>query len=83
MYFTYIIQSTKNNSWYYGSTDNLDGRLYEHNAGQNKSTKNKDPWKLIFKRPFETRLEALRFELKLKSLKNKNFIGKEYSEFFT
>ena len=65
MYFTYIIQSNKNNTWYYGSTDNLDRRLYEHNAGQNKSTKNKGAWKLILKRPFESRLEALRFELKL------------------
>jgi len=82
MYFTYIIQSTKNNSWYYGSTDNLDRRVNEHNTGQNKSTKNKGPWKLIFKRPFETRLEAVRFEMKLKKLRNKKFIKKEYSIFF-
>jgi putative endonuclease len=68
--------------WYYGHTDNLERRLLEHNTGQNKSTKNKGPWEVIFVRGFETKIEANRFELKLKKLKNKRYIRKEYSEYF-
>ncbi len=68
--------------WYYGHTDDLKRRVKEHNTGQNKSTKNKGPWELIFAREFESKLEANRFELLLKSLRNKNYIQKEYSAYF-
>ncbi|MBP9583175.1 MAG: GIY-YIG nuclease family protein, partial [Ignavibacteriaceae bacterium] len=57
-------------------------RFAEHNSGQNKSTKNKGPWKLIFLKQFDNNLEANRFELNLKKLRNKNFIENEYAEFF-
>ena len=82
LYVTYIISSLKNNKWYYGHTDNITRRLLEHNSGLNKSTKNKGPWKLIFLRYFSKKIEANRFELKLKSLKNKEYIKREFSEFF-
>ncbi|MFN3871994.1 MAG: GIY-YIG nuclease family protein [Ignavibacterium sp.] len=81
-YFTYIIESVSNRSWYIGHTNNITRRLEEHNSGENISTKNKGPWKLIFLRSFDSNLEANRFELKLKKLKNKNFIRREYSDFF-
>ena len=81
-YFTYIIESTKSDNWYYGHTDDIFRRIREHNSGQNISTKNKGLWNLIFVRPFETKVEATRFELKLKRLKNKGYIKKEFSEFF-
>lgn len=71
LYFTYIIESSKSGKWYYGHTDNTERRLWEHNSGQNISTRNKGPWKMIFLWSFETELEAIRFELKLKKLKNK------------
>ncbi|AFH49900.1 Putative URI domain endonuclease [Ignavibacterium album JCM 16511] len=81
-FYTYIIESLSDQSWYIGHTNNIERRLEEHNSGENKSTRAKRPWKLIFLRKFETNLEANRFELKLKKLRNKNFIRKEYSEFF-
>ncbi len=56
--------------------------MIEHNTGQTKSTKNKGPWKLIFKRPFDTKLEANKFELELKKLKNKEYIKYKYQQFF-
>lgn len=56
--------------------------MNEHNSGQNKSTKGKGPWKLIFVKRFDTKLEANRFELRLKKLRNKEFIEKEFSEYF-
>jgi putative endonuclease len=81
-YYTYIIESTTNQRWYIGHTNNIDRRLDEHNSGQNNSTKGKGPWKLIFLKEFDNNLDANRFELKLKKLRNKKFIKDEYSEFF-
>ena len=81
-YYTYIIESITNQRWYIGHTNDIDRRLSEHNSGQNKSTKGKGPWKLIFLKSFDNNLDANKFELKLKKLRNKKFIKTEYTEFF-
>ena len=81
-YYTYIIESITNQRWYIGHTNDIDRRLSEHNSGQNKSTKGKGPWKLIFLKRFDSNLDANRFELRLKRFRNKKFIKTEYTEFF-
>ncbi|MBK7378460.1 MAG: GIY-YIG nuclease family protein [Ignavibacteriales bacterium] len=82
IFYTYIIESLKNHNWYIGHTHNIHRRLVEHNSGQNKSTMNIAPWELIFLMNFDTNVEANRFEIKLKKIRNKDFIRKEYSDFF-
>ncbi len=82
IFYTYIIESLKTHNWYIGHTNYINRRLVEHNSGQNKPTKNKGPWKLIFLVDFETNVEANRFEIKLKKIRNKDFIKKDYSDFF-
>ena len=37
---------------------------------------------LIFKRPFDSRMEAIKFEAKLKRLRNKAYTLKEYRQYF-
>jgi len=81
-YYTYIIESVISQRWYIGHTYDIERRLTEHNSGQNKSTRGKGPWKLIFSRIFDNNLDTNRFELILKKLRNKKFIRNEYSEFF-
>ncbi|WP_170827371.1 GIY-YIG nuclease family protein [Roseivirga sp. 4D4] len=81
-HYTYILESSTNGRWYYGHSANVEQRLIQHNNGQNKSTRNKGPWRLIFIREFENRLEANRFELYLKKLKNKSYIKREYTRYF-
>ena len=81
-YYTYIIESITNQRWYIGHTNDIDRRLSEHNSGQNKSTKGKGPWKLIFLKRFDSNLDANRFELRLKRFRNKKFIKIEYTGFF-
>ena len=81
-YFSYIIESEKSKRWYYGHSIDLERRVIEHNTGQTKSTKNKGPWKLIFKRQFDSKLEAIKFELELKKLKNKEYIKYKYQQYF-
>ena len=81
-YYTYIIESLTSFHWYIGHSNDIQRRLTEHNSGQNKSTRGKGPWKLIFLKRFDTNLDANRFELKLKKLRNKDFIRNEYSDYF-
>jgi putative endonuclease len=69
MYFTYIIKSEKDNRRYIGYTNNLTDRLESHNSGLTPSTKNRRPFKLLCCKPFQDRLEAMRYERYLKSLK--------------
>jgi len=74
MYYTYILQSESSGKIYTGQTNNLTDRINRHNANQNKYTKNKGPWKLSFVKEFNTRSEAVIFENKLKSIKNKDYL---------
>ncbi|MDH5474884.1 MAG: GIY-YIG nuclease family protein [Cyclobacteriaceae bacterium] len=82
MYYVYIIQSLKDNSWYYGFSENPQRRLLFHNQGSSRYTKTKMPWKLIFLKNFDIKTEALKFERYLKKTKNKKFISSAYAEFF-
>ncbi|MBI2451263.1 MAG: GIY-YIG nuclease family protein [Parcubacteria group bacterium] len=42
-YFAYILRSSKNGDIYVGSTNNVDQRIFYHNSGKVKSTKNYKP----------------------------------------
>jgi putative endonuclease len=76
MFFTYIIKSLNNNSYYIGQTDNIENRLIYHNSGRNKSTKRYLPWIVVYKKIFETRVEAVKYESYLKSLKSRKALEK-------
>lgn len=47
---------------YIGTTDNIERRLKQHNAGRSKSTKFRTPFILIYKETFKTRGEAMKRE---------------------
>jgi putative endonuclease len=81
MYYTYILKSSATGKIYIGQTNNLEDRIKRHNSNQNKYTKNKGPWKLIFSKKFETRSEAIHLEIKLKSYKNTEFLLNKIKEF--
>ena len=65
-YYTYILQSQKNNSFYIGYTSDLKKRFIEHNAGLSQATKPFCPWKLIFYEAFLNRIDAKNREEYLK-----------------
>lgn len=66
-YYTYILQSKKNNSLYIGYTSDLRKRLKDHNSGTNLATKLHIPYKLIFYEAFLNRIDAKNREEYLKS----------------
>ena len=76
MFTVYVLQSEKIGKYYIGSTDNLEDRLIRHNRGYSKYTKNKGPFKVVYKEEFKTRSVARKKEYYLKSLKSKVMIEK-------
>ena len=70
MFHLYILLSETTNKFYIGSTGNLEDRLIRHNSGRSKATKSGIPWKLLYSEEFETRSEAIKRELEIKSWKS-------------
>jgi len=66
MYYVYIIKSKKDQSIYMGYTNDLRRRLQEHNNQENRSTKNKTPWKLIYYEAYQAKADAKYRERNLK-----------------
>ncbi|MBI3379994.1 GIY-YIG nuclease family protein [Candidatus Gottesmanbacteria bacterium] len=48
MYFTYVLQSKKDNKYYIGSSSNLIERFKSHNQGNVKSTMHRRPFVLVY-----------------------------------
>jgi len=69
MYKVYVIQSSLNKRYYIGHTKNLDKRLEQHNLGKVRSTKNGNPWQLVYTEESRTKHEAYKRELQIKSYK--------------
>jgi putative endonuclease len=72
MFHVYVPLSGKTGRRYVGSTDNVERRFAQHNAGQSKSTRHGVPWQLIHVEPFNTRAEAVRRERYYKSGKGRD-----------
>jgi putative endonuclease len=72
-YYTYILQSEKDWSYYVGSTSDLERRITEHNNGHSPYTSKKRPWKLFYYEEFSSKTEALKREKFLKKQRNKEF----------
>jgi putative endonuclease len=75
-YYTYILKSKKDNSYYIGYTQVLIKRIKEHNKGLSKFTKSRRFYILVFKKEFKTRKEAIKYERYLKSLKKRMYLEK-------
>ena len=71
MFFTYILQSEVDSSYYIGSCENIRNRLEQHNGGLVKSTKRYLPWILAYKEKFETLVQARKREAQIKSWKKR------------
>ena len=66
MHYVYIIKSTKDLSYYVGSTENLKRRFSEHNKGTVRFTSAHRPYILNWYCAFSSKHKALDFEKYLK-----------------
>lgn len=81
MCYTYILISLTTEKLYIGHTENLERRLEEHNSDKKLTyTSKKGPWKMIFKKEFTSRSEAVNFENYLKKLKNRKYVLDNYCD---
>ena len=58
MFYVYLLQSQLDEGLYIGYTGNLRCRLFEHNAGQSKSTSFRRPLRLIYYEAYLTMLHV-------------------------
>ena len=67
MYFVYILQSLKTGEFYKGLTENVEGRIKQHNSGKVISTAGKYPLRLVHVEICKSRIEARKVEKYFKS----------------
>ncbi len=76
MYYVYILQSQKDDSYYKGITEDLKKRIYDHNHGSNKYSSTKAPLELVWYCAFKNKNKALDFEKYIKHGSGFAFIKK-------
>ena len=74
MAHVYILYSQTIDTYYVGSTINLEDRLLRHNAGRSKYTKRGIPWTLVYAKEYATKAEACREEYRIKAEKSRKYI---------
>ena len=67
MYYTYILQSQKDESFYIGSTSDLKQRFKVHNQKGARYSSSKAPFDLVWYAAFKSKSKAMEFEKYLKS----------------
>ncbi len=75
-YWLYILHTESANRYYIGQSENPERRLEFHNTIEKGFTSRYRPWKLVFKREFETRQESVRVEKLIKGWKSSKKISK-------
>ncbi len=68
-YFVYILQSEKDEKYYIGSSSDIEARLCFHNAGLQRSTRSRIPFKIVYTEECPDRSTALVRERQIKSYK--------------
>ncbi|WP_394801016.1 GIY-YIG nuclease family protein [Niabella ginsengisoli] len=72
----YLLYSDAYQKHYTGFTANLEQRLLSHNIIGKEWTVKYRPWRLIFTKDFDNKMEAMRFERWLKTGVGRDFIKK-------
>ena len=82
-YYTYVLQSEKDNNFYIGFTKDLKLRFELHNKGQVEATKNRLPLKLIYYEACLSQSDATHREKYLKSYLGRQFLHKRLKSYLT
>ena len=79
VYYVYMLKciNKKINKTYVGYTNNLDLRLERHNSGKGAKSTRGFKWKIIYKKKFNLKSDAMSYEYKLKKdrLKRKKILN--------
>jgi len=83
MYYSYVLQSEKDNGFYIGFTKDLKLRFEMHEKGLVESTKNRRPLKLIYYEACLSQRDATKREKYLKTYNGKRFIHNRLKYYLT
>jgi putative endonuclease len=83
MFYTYVLQSSKDKKLYIGSTSNLKVRFETHNKGQVESTKERRPLTLIYYEACVSKKDATHRELYFKTTYGLRYIKSRLKSYFT
>jgi putative endonuclease len=83
MYYTYVLQSTKDSNFYVGFTKDLKQRFEQHDKGFVEATKNRRPIKLIYYETCLNQSDAVRREKYLKTYHGRIFLKKRLKSYLT
>jgi len=82
--YVYILFSNTLNQFYAGECVNIEKRIKEHNSGFYKKafTSKSNDWKLFLKISWKDRVQAIKIEALIKSMKSRRYINnlKDYPE---
>ena len=83
MWYTYLLQSKKDNLWYTGCTDDLRKRFKEHNDGLVPSTKGRGSFSIIYYEACANKSDAFAREKYLKSGMGKRYLKNRLKRFLS
>ena len=83
MYYTYVLQSEKDDKFYVGFTKDLKLRFEKHSKGQVESTRDRRQLKLIYYEACLSRDDATKREKYLKSYHGRMFLMKRLKSYLT
>ena len=83
MYYSYVLQSGKDNGFYVGFSKNLKLRFEQHTKGQVDSTKDRRPLKLIYYEACINQEDATKREKYLKTYNGKRFLYNRLKSYLT
>jgi len=83
LYYTYVLQSEKDNNFYTGYTKNFKLRFEQHNIGQVESTRERRPIKLIYYEACLNQNDATKREKYFKTYHGKMFLKRRLKSYLT
>ncbi|MFZ3029676.1 MAG: GIY-YIG nuclease family protein [Minisyncoccia bacterium] len=81
MFYTYVLQSQKNNKWYIGYTSELRKRFKQHNEGKSTYTKGRGPYKIMYYEACLNADDARSRELYLKTGMGRRYLNSRLKRF--
>jgi len=83
MFYVYVLRSMLDYNFYVGYTNDLKGRLKEHDSGKVKSTKDRRPLKLAYYETCLNQQDATHREKYLKTSWGKRYIKSRLKNYLT
>ena len=83
MYYTYVLQSLKDNGFYTGHTKDLKLRFEQHQRGYVESTDERRPFELVYYEACLDKNDSIRREKYLKTYHGKMYLKKRLKSYLT